>query len=99
MISKDVLAEIMKLAGDRFPEMKGVEPDVSEQTAGSGEELARKVGALRPASRIKEGPRPEGRVFVASFRQTITVEGRDIERVVRITFHESGRVIKVVTSK
>jgi hypothetical protein len=99
MVSKDVLADIMKLAGDRFPEMKGVEPDVSEQTGGSGEELARKVTMLRPASKIKGVPRPEGRVFVASFRQTITVEGRDIERVVRITFHESGRVIKVVTSK
>ena len=99
MVSKEVLASIMRLAGERFPEMEGVAPDVSEQTGMAGGAVAKKIGSLRPASTAKGLPRPAERVFVASFRQTITVEGRDIERIVRITFHESGRVIKVVSSK
>jgi hypothetical protein len=99
MVSEDVLASIKKVASQRFPEMEGVEPDVSEQTGAAGEAVAKKVGELRPASTTKGVPRPSGKVFVASFRQTVTAEGRDIERVVRITFHEGGQVIKVVTSK
>ncbi len=99
MISKEVLASIMEFARERFPEMKGVQPDVSEQKDAPGGTVAKKVGALRPASITKGGPRPSGRVFIASFRHTVAAEGREIERVVRITFHEGGRVIKVVTSK
>lgn len=99
MVSEEVLASIVKIARERYPEMEGVQPDVSEPTGTAGGAVAEKVGALRPASTTKGGPRPSGRVFVASFRQTITVEGREIERVVRITFHENGQVIKVVTSK
>jgi hypothetical protein len=99
MVSEEVLASIVKIARERFPELEGVRPDVSEQAGASGEAVAKKIGMLRPSSAAKGGPRPEGRVFIATFRQTITVEGRDIERVVRITFSESGRVVKVVSSK
>lgn len=99
MVSKEVLASIMRLAMERFPEMEGVQPDVSEQPDASDGAVAKKVGALRPASTTKGGPRSSERVFIASFRHTLTVEGRDIERVVRITFSEGGHVIKVVTSK
>ena len=99
MVSEEVLAHIKKIASQRFPEMEGVEPAVSEQTGAGTEAVAKKVGQLRPASTTKAGPRPSGRVFVASFRHTVTAEGRQIERVVRITFHESGQVIKVITSK
>lgn len=99
MVSEEVLACIKKIASQRFPEMEGVEPVVSEHTGASGRAVAKKVGSMRPASAAKGAPVPRGRVFVASFRQIITVEGRDIERVVRITFHEGGEVLKVVTSK
>jgi hypothetical protein len=99
MVSEEVLAHIKKIASQRFPEMDGIEPAVSEQTGVGAEAVAEKVGKLRPASTAKEVPRPSGRVFVASFRQMVTAEGREIERIVRITFHESGQVIKVVTSK
>jgi hypothetical protein len=99
MVSEEVLASIVKLARERFPEMDGVEPAVSEQAGTGGDAVARKVSKLRPSSAAKGGPRRSGRVFVATFRQTITVEGRDIERVVRITFSEGGQVVKVVSSK
>jgi hypothetical protein len=99
MVSEEVLASIMKLARERFPEMEGVRPDISEQTGTAGGAVAKKVETLRPSSTAKGGPRPAGRVFVASFSQTLTVEGRTLERVVRITFREDGRVVKVVTSK
>lgn len=99
MVSEEVLASIVKIARERFPELEGVRPVVSEQASTSGGAVAKKVGMLRPSSAPKGGPRAEGRMFVATFRRTITVEGRDIERVVRITFSESGRVVKVVSSK
>jgi len=99
MVSREVLASIVKVARDRFPEMEGVEPEISEQTETVAGAVARKVAKLRPASGAKGGPRSPGRVFVATFRQTIDAGGRRVERVVRVTFHESGRVIKVVSSK
>jgi hypothetical protein len=99
MVSEEVLASIAKLARERFPEMEGVEPAVSEQAGTAGDAIAKKVSKLRPSSEAKGGPRPSDRVFIATFRQTITVEGRQIERVVRITFREGGEVMKVVSSK
>jgi hypothetical protein len=99
MVSEEVLAGIKKIAAQRFPEMAGVEPEVSERKDVSGGAVAGKVASLRPGSAAKAGPRPPGRVFVASFRHTIAVGEREIERVVRVTFLEDGHVMKVVTSK
>ena len=99
MLSDEVLASIKKIASQRFPEMDGVEPDVSEQTGLAGGVVEKKMGSLRPESTAKRAYRSQGRIFVASFRQTVIADGREVERVVRITFRETGQVIKVVTSK
>ena len=99
MVSEEVLASIKAVASQRFPEMEGVEPELSEQRGAVGDAVAKKVLALRPASAAKGISPPSGRILVATFRQTTEVRGGEIERIVRITFHESGQVIKVVTSK
>lgn len=99
MISEDVIEAIKRLVASKFPEMEGVEPDLAEETAARGGSLAKKVLARRPQSGQKAAAGAGQRVFVASFARLVISGERSVQRVVRVTFDNSGQVLKVVTSK
>jgi len=100
MIPEEIILSIKQVVAARFPEMLGVEPDLTEEMTALDGALAGKVLKRRPQSTPKGGERfVERKVFVASFARQVVTGNREVERVVRITFDERGEVLKIVTSK
>jgi hypothetical protein len=100
VIPEEIIQSIKQLAAARFPEMRDVEPDLTEEMTALDGALAGKVLKRRPQSTPKGGEHfIERKVFVASFARQVVTGDREVERVVRITFDERGVVLKIVTSK
>ncbi len=97
MVRREVIDSIKRAVCDRFPEMEGVEPVVAEHSGGGLDRVVSKLKVKRPD--VAPRQKTHKRLFIASFHRTVSFEGRQVERVVRITFDEDGNIVKVVTSK
>lgn len=72
----------------RYPEMRGIEPEVEEQ-AGIAPSVAGPTTAAHPSPRR----------FSLTFKKRLEAEGAVITEIVRATADQEGRIIKVISSR
>lgn len=92
-LSDAIIAGVKRQVWTDFPEMAGVEPDVTPSPAGAEPRLLRKLGAARPKG-------PSRALYLLTFRQSVTAgDGATMPRVVRATVDSDGTVVKMTVSK
>ena len=78
-----------RLVLDKFPEMTGAEPSVSEKRS-------QRKGMARGSARA---PGARGQ-YVLTFEKDVSLPGgHSLKRLVRVTMDESGEVVKLTSSK
>ena len=100
----DAVREVKKEIVARFPEMKGVRPnvvrrkvpddhDVLELIGQIDGELGERLAGAKSRTAVKE-------IYCASFeKETKTERGTVLRRIVRVTFDREGNILKLVSSK
>jgi hypothetical protein len=88
-----IIAAVKRQVWTEFPEMEGIEPDVTPSSAEADPGLLRKLGAARPKGRSRA-------LYLLTFRQSVTAgDGATIPRVVRATVDSDGTLVKMTVSK
>lgn len=92
MINKERLRKIKQEITKRFPDFRGIEPEVVEK------EIAPQMGVYRKLS--LSAPKAIKRVFSLKFTKTVmTVDKVKIKRILLVTLDEEGEIIKISQSR
>ncbi len=90
-IQNGYVKKAKKVVRDKFPEMAGVEPSVSEKRSRS-----KRVGRSSSSS-AESGCSSH---FVLTFEKEVCLPGGGkLKRLVRVTMDDSGEVVKLTSSK
>ncbi|UCF78069.1 MAG: hypothetical protein JSW03_08135 [Candidatus Eiseniibacteriota bacterium] len=99
-----VLSKIKKEIVSRFPEMKGVRPEVVKRRLPPDADLIHVIGKidgeLRKSLTRMKGVRRKREIYCASFETKMKASrGAVLRRIVRVTFDGEGHILKLVSSK
>jgi hypothetical protein len=90
-IAKRHVNKAKKLVRDKFPEMAGVEPSLSEKRSHSKRVKERHNASANEACKS---------LYVLTFEREVSLPGGGrLKRLVRVTMDDSGEVVKLMSSK
>lgn len=91
MDKKQIKQIASKAIKKKYPEMKGIEPEIEIMDTEIGKSTFAKVG-IPPTTGKK--------IWVATFsKEVITEEGLPLNKITRVTLDDSGNIIKISESK
>ena len=91
MNKKQIKKIATKVIKKQYPEMKGIEPEIEKVDTEIGKSAFAKAG-IPPIAGEK--------IWVATFSKEVTTEeGISLNKITRITFDNTGNVIKISESK
>jgi hypothetical protein len=91
MNKKQIKKIATKVIKKQYPEMKGIEPEIEKVDTEIGKSTFAKAG-IPPIAGEK--------IWVATFSKEVTTEeGLPLNKITRITFDNTGNVIKISESK
>ncbi len=98
------IREVKKEVVSKFPEMKGVKPNVVKRRVppdsdlpGLIQEIDGELGAKLAGMKYRVSMRE---LYCASFEKKVKTErGTLLSKIVRVTFDEEGHILKLVSSK
>ncbi len=104
VVSPKVLKEIKKEIVARFPEMKGVRPNVVRRRMPPDADLVHIIGKidveLGKSLRKTKGTGRKRDIYCASFEKKMKASrGAVLRKIVRVTFDGDGHILKLVSSK
>ncbi len=100
----EAVREVKKEIVAKFPEMKGVRPEVVRRKVPADKDLLELIGQIdgELGARLAgaKGRTTAKEIYCASFeKETKTERGTVLRRVVRVTFDKDGHILKLVSSK
>jgi hypothetical protein len=96
------VAKAKELVFEKFPEMDGIKPSVSEESSRSKELSARQLGSRSSTSPSVGSGRSSGCCahYVVTFERDVPLpDGGKMKRLVRVTMDEAGDVLRFTSSK
>jgi len=100
----DAVREVKKEIVAKFPEMKGVRPDIVRRKVPADKDVLDLIGQIDGdlGARLAgaKGRMAAKEIYCASFeKETKTERGTVLRRIVRVTFDREGHILKLVSSK
>ena len=100
----NAVREVKKEIAAKFPEMKGVRPNVVRRKVPAEQDVLELIGQINGelGARLAgaKGRTAVKEIYCASFeKETKTERGTVLRRIVRVTFDREGHILKLVSSK
>ena len=89
-MDEEKIKEIKKKIEKKYPEFKGIEPEIKEVDVEISEDLRKKLNIGKVSHK---------KINTIIYRKEIDLDGEKFKKILRVKVNEEGNIIKIVQSK